>query len=219
MVLQPAIEGLLGLEVNAGEQKITLAPHLPAEWDSLSVHNIRMGQQLLDFRFSRTGGIYNYDFLPDQGKPVTIEFMPSFPAGTQVSRVNLDGRDFPYTTFTEDATVVLYVKIVTGIPSQLIVETEGGISVLPVVPDPKPGASAEGLRITGARLAGNQYMIEVEGRSGTSGIIEVYSASTPEIAENAYPLDHSGKIYRYSVDFEKAEQKYITKKVILKVLK
>ncbi|MCK9422026.1 MAG: GH116 family glycosyl hydrolase [Bacteroidales bacterium] len=215
MVLQPAIEGLLGLEINAPEQKITLAPHLPANWDSLTVRNIRIGEQRVGFNYKRTGSNNIYDFSPDQEKQVMIEFMPSFPAGTLFTKVTLDDREIPYTSFKDEASMTLLVRIKLINSSCLNIETEGGISVIPVVSDPRPGYGPEGLRILGIKLSGNHYNIDVEGKSGTSGIFEVYSTGSPVNAKNARYLNHNNRIYRYVVDFEPSELKYGVKTVTL----
>ncbi|MEI7982991.1 MAG: GH116 family glycosyl hydrolase, partial [Bacteroidota bacterium] len=217
MVLQPAMEGLLGLEVNAPEKKFTLAPHLPANWDSLIIRNIRIAEQKVEFRYSRMQGNYRFDFMLDQGSPVIIEFMPSFPAGTQFTKVTLDDREIPYTSFKDQGSMTLFVRINIGKVSWLTVETSGGISVLPVVADPNPGYAPEGMRIIDAKLSGNQYKIEMEGKSGSSGIIEVYSAGQPGLVENARFLNNIDRIYRYAVDFGGSEMKYGIKTVSIEV--
>ena len=217
MVLQPAIEGLLGLEINAAEHKITLAPHLPAGWDSLTVGNIRMAEERVGFTFRRSGSTYSWDFLPEAGKPVELEFMPSFPPGTQFSSVTLDGRDVPFTSFTDETSVTLFVKIDLDQSLRLIVGTTGGISVLPLVTDPKPGYDPEGLRIISTKMSGERYSIELEGKSGSSGIFEVWSAVVPGKAENATYISRQGRITRYSVDFGHSKQKYEVKTVVIDI--
>ena len=213
MVLQPAIEGLLGLEVNATERTITLAPHLPAHWDSLMVENIRMGEQRLGFRYLRKDSLSAYDFTPIPGEKWTIGFMPAYAAGTQVLRVTLDGMDIPFTTFTERDGMVLYVKFTVDRPSRMVVETRGGIAALPAVMEPKPGYSSEGFRILENRLTGKIFSTDVQGAEGTSSLLEIWATSPPENVTGAEFIGQTGRMFRYRVDFENSREKYITKTV------
>jgi hypothetical protein len=217
MVIQPAIEGLLGLQADAGENRIVLAPHLPAGWDSLSVFNIRLAEKRIDFRYRRQDGLYNYTFILKEGDGVDLIFMPAFPAGTQFTRVMLDGKEIPYTSFKTDRYVTFMAAHKLNGCSELVIETAGGISVLPVIADPRPGDVPEGIRIINSKLSGTEYRIDLEGKQGTSGTFEVYSAMPPGTARNAKFLGSAGKIFLYSVDFEKDGNKYIKKTVILPI--
>jgi len=217
MVLQPAIEGLLGLEIHAPERKIILAPHLPAAWDSLQVKNIRMEQQKMGFTYRRTELDHAWEFALDTGKAVELEFMPSFPPGTRFTNVTLNGEEVPFTSFTDETSVTLFVRIALKKLSRLNVSATGGISVLPIVADPKAGYGPEGLRIISTKMSGKTYSVELEGKSGSSGIFEVWSATGPEKATNATILSHRGRITRYGVDFQPSEHKYEIKTVDIDV--
>lgn len=218
MVLQPSIEGMLGLDIKAQEQKIFFSPQLPAMWDSLKVQNIRIAGQKVDFHFSRTNKVYEYQFSLDQGSPVRIEFMPFFPAGTRLIGVTLDGKAVPFTSFKSLQSMTLMVSFELGSVSKLVVETEGGMSVLPVVADPKPGDAAEGIRILSTRLAGNRYQVEVEGKARSSGILEFWSNGQDlKDVDNARFLNKTGMIYKFAVDFEPSESKYLTKTITINI--
>ena len=216
MVLQPAIEGMLGLEIKAQERKIILAPQLPAEWDSLSIQHIRMADQTVNLSFARKNGTSEYLFSLDKGTPVRIDFMPGFPAGTRFSRVTLDGKEVPFTSFKSPQSMSLMVSFDLGSLSKLVIENQAGISVLPLVAKPKPGDSAEGMRIISTLLAGNRYQVEVEGKTGTSGILEFWSGEQDLLqAENGRFLGQAGHVYRFSIDFERSESKYVTKTITI----
>ena len=47
MVSQPILEGMLGMEPNAFEHKVSLSPGLPVDWDSLTVNHIKVGNHNL----------------------------------------------------------------------------------------------------------------------------------------------------------------------------
>ena len=55
MVLSPAIRGLFGLEPDAPHHSLAVHPHLPATWDSATVHNVRVGDSLYTVHMQRIG--------------------------------------------------------------------------------------------------------------------------------------------------------------------
>jgi hypothetical protein len=218
MILQPAIEGLLGLEVNAQDRQLKLALQLPPSWDSLTVRNIRIANQAMDFQFSRMNGVCEYSFYLDQGKPVGVAFLPGFAPGTRFMEVMLDGKSIPYTTIKDQQAVTLSVTFDLASFCRLVVVTGGGISVMPVIADPRPDDAPEGIRIISAELTGKKYQVEVEGLAGTSGFLEFWSPEKViEKAENARFLGRDGNISRFGIDFEKTGVKYLVKTISIDV--
>ncbi|MCX6244062.1 MAG: GH116 family glycosyl hydrolase [Bacteroidetes bacterium] len=216
MVLQPAIEGMLGLKVKAQENKIEFAPHFPADWDSARVINIRMGNASFDFEMKRTSGHYYYTFTPHGNLPVTLEFMPSFPAGTKLNGVLKDGNETQFTSFNDPGTVSLYTILKLTGKCSLDIEFDKGIDVLPAVTDPKPGSGPAGLRIISRRLIGDKYFITVEGERKTSDDITVYIHNQDiEKIENGVLKTLKGDLAVMSVDFEPGGSRYLTKLVII----
>jgi len=55
MILAPAIRGLLGLEADALNHTLHVAPQLPAAWDHVSAAHVPVGSQLFDLTLQRTG--------------------------------------------------------------------------------------------------------------------------------------------------------------------
>ena len=56
MVLTPALRGLFGLDWDALNHTLRLAPNLPAEWDHARLHNVRLGDIRLELEFVREQG-------------------------------------------------------------------------------------------------------------------------------------------------------------------
>ncbi len=225
MILQPAIEGMLGLYISAQENKLSLSPRLPAQWDSLNVKHIRIDSRLVDFNFSRlndtaagkpAASSSTFNFSLDQGKSLKIEFMPAFPPATQITKVTLNQKDIPFSVFKTGQAMTMITAFDLQSTARLVVETEPGISVLPAVSDPKPGDPAEGLRIISTRFSVNRYQVEVEGKSGTSGIVEFYAPGRSiTSAENARLIKREGSVFRFAVDFEQSVNKYGIKTITI----
>ena len=43
MVISPILRGMFGLQTDAEKHQITLAPHVPADWTSFAIQNVRVG--------------------------------------------------------------------------------------------------------------------------------------------------------------------------------
>ncbi|KAA6463316.1 hypothetical protein DYQ86_08370 [Acidobacteria bacterium AB60] len=56
MVITPILRGLFGIDVDATAKTITVNPHLPANWESATVRNLRVGQSTVDLSFRQSGG-------------------------------------------------------------------------------------------------------------------------------------------------------------------
>ncbi|MCX6249997.1 MAG: GH116 family glycosyl hydrolase [Bacteroidetes bacterium] len=216
MVLQPAIEGLLGLDIKSQENKIVLTPHLPANWDSLSVRNIRIGNGTIDFRFERNQDQIIYMFFNKSQLPLKVEFMPSLPAGTVIKRVTMNGKVIPFTVFTTPQRVDCLMTLELKEENKIEIQYEKGICVLPVVEDPKPGDPAEGLRIISSSLKGDQYQVDVEGKAKSTEQIRVFIHGW-EVAktENGQHMGHIGDIVYFEVPFEPTGHKYVRKSLII----
>jgi len=219
MVLQPAIEGLIGLDVNAIENKIYLSPQIPANWDSMKIENIRIADRWCNVKYKREKDISQFQFNLAAGLPVMFDFMPLFPPGTIFRKVTLNGNDIPFTNFSTRQNTTLLTHFKLDDHAQIEVQVEKGISVIPVISDPKPGYPAAGLRIFSTKLVGKEYSIELEGKEMTSEIIQVYCNNQEiDCIENGKLIQQNGTILEIGVDFPSNGQKYPLKtvKIIIK---
>jgi hypothetical protein len=216
MVLQPAIEGMLGLDVRAQENKVILAPHLPADWDSITVTNIKIGEQSFDFTYHRTGNKCAYRFVPNQVYNLELEFLPTFPAGTIFTKVSLNGQAAQIASLKTPQYTTLVSKFNIKNPVIFEIEFDKGISVLPVTAEPKPGEPASGLRLISSELTANQYIVELEAKSGSTENIKVYiNDQEIEKTENAKIVGKKGKILELEVNFDTAVSPYNNKSVLI----
>ena len=70
MVLSPAIGGLFGLQTDALQHRLTITPHLPAEWDNATVRHLRIGNDTFDVSFVREHGALHVDAVSE--KPTVL---------------------------------------------------------------------------------------------------------------------------------------------------
>ena len=55
MVISPTLRGMFGLEWNAAGHKLSVTPHLPADWTTATIRHISVGAGSLDLNFVRRG--------------------------------------------------------------------------------------------------------------------------------------------------------------------
>ena len=91
MLVSPIVYGLLDFEPDAPAGRATLAPQLPAHWDSLVVENLAVGESRLGVTFERKAGGLRLHLRPS-GKALRLELRPLLPPGARELRVRLDGR-------------------------------------------------------------------------------------------------------------------------------
>jgi hypothetical protein len=74
-LLDAAVHGLLGLDVDAQKRQITFAPQLPHQWAHLKLSNVRVGQSVVALTLDRTDTGTSLT-IDNTGLPVTVQFDP-----------------------------------------------------------------------------------------------------------------------------------------------
>jgi hypothetical protein len=53
MVISPILRGMFGIEWDASAHTVSVTPHLPADWNSATLHHLPLGDSSVDLRFTR----------------------------------------------------------------------------------------------------------------------------------------------------------------------
>jgi len=210
MVLQPALEGMLGFKPDAMNKTIRLQPDLPANWDSLSVENLRFGDDYMSFKMHRDSNKYIYKFEKSNDDAIKVFFNPTFPAGTDIEYVIVDGKRVKFSAESLGQAEVL--PLVIDVKPKTLVEIgyEKGIAVIPSVLNPKPGDKTSGFRILSSSLQDKQFSINFQGESGNSEVFEVYINDYKiKNVENAKLISRNGNLYRYEIKFRASKLMYV----------
>ena len=161
MVLTPLIRGLLGIDVDLPARRVTIAPHLPPDWDSVAVHRVPVGGGQLSFVVRRAAGRIPASVTrTGDAAPLEVVFSPALPLGARVSGAGVTAAATP-------GDVHATVKAsVTG-RAELTVSYAGGWSVLPPSMPAVIGHRSEAPRVLSERLGGDgRYAVSLEGIAG-----------------------------------------------------
>ena len=218
MVLQPILEGMLGIKPDALNDELSLSPRLPWNWEHLNVENITIGSRRVDFNFQRAKDHSVYNFIARGEGKMKIDFTPVFPDGTRFEEVIVNDRkvDFQTSDVGEGISLQLQPLELNG-QLEVKVYHHLGIGVLPWIPDVEPGSSSEGLRILKNELDGKNYSLLVEGKPGATYELEVFSEPEIKSVEGAELIEAADNIHRFSVTIPNSDKNYQTKSIELEI--
>ncbi|HSR52611.1 MAG TPA: GH116 family glycosyl hydrolase [Acidobacteriota bacterium] len=88
MVVSPLVRGLLGLEVDVPDKRLTLAPQLPGDWDRFRISNLPFGQGRLDIRFQRGDGRMTLHIDNSSDQPLQLHFHPPLSPSAEIEKAS-----------------------------------------------------------------------------------------------------------------------------------
>jgi len=96
MVVNPLLSGLFGLQTDAGNCHLDFAPHVPADWSSFSINNVRLGAVALNLNYERMSERIRLEVQSTGSGHCSVEFSPGLSLRANVTGVRLDGRPLPF---------------------------------------------------------------------------------------------------------------------------
>jgi glycogen debranching enzyme len=174
MLLTPLVRGLVGWDADAPAGRVTLAPHLPAGWDSVVIRRLPAGYGRYTVRLSRNDSSFSADIARTSSAGVdSIVFAPALPLGATIRQVTANGQPVSCASQATGGDVHLGCRLQLG--SHLAVEvrhTPGWEILLPAA-NPEPGARSSALKLLTQRIAGDTLVLHVEGLAGRTYALTV----------------------------------------------
>ena len=180
MVVNPLLSGLLGLQVDATSCQLNFAPHVPADWNSFSVSNVRMGGVALNLNYQRTPDKIQLEIQSTGAGKCSLQFSPALSLRARITAVRLNGHALPFhiEANPSDQHVTVNLPIASArstIEIQMKNNFELGVSsTLPPL-----GSTSQGLRVLSESWSPKQETLTLL-LSGASGASYELSAWNPE---------------------------------------
>jgi glycogen debranching enzyme len=212
MVLQPAIEGMLGFDADVLNNNLRLSPAFPWHWDFCTVHNIKMGnaKYLLDMKRSPNATAYTID----AAKATNLSFTPVFPLRTKIGAVTHNGKPVQFTSQQSAEGVVVNMKLpLTAGKNEINISTSGGLGLLPVVAEPQPGDSSTGVNIVRELITGNKYVATVSGRPGKQYELKLFHHEQVGEIKGATLLKWEGNLATLRVQMNASAGRYTEQQI------
>lgn len=183
MVVSPLLRGLFGLKQDALTHTLTLAPSLPANWNTFSLSNVRVGEATADIDFRRTNEEMTLEMRQSGAGELYFEFEPALSLRAEVTSVSLNGRPIAFKVQPNDSDQHLQVRFpVSSGANTLRVQVRHDFSASYLSRLPNLGARSEGLRILSEKWSDSrdELTLNLEGVAGKSYALVV--SSPKEIA-------------------------------------
>jgi glycogen debranching enzyme len=185
MVVSPLLRGLAGLDVNAVENRIQFAPHLPADWSTIGVHGVRTQSGRLDLDLTRDSATLTLNIANSGSRAVAFEFAPAYPLCARVTAIEADGAAVHWDTERDDADWHPRIRLQAHPGTTRVVLHHSGLFGYTLVRTPIALAvpsknlkviaedwseSPRSLRVTLSGLAGQTYRLHLTGAGELASI-------------------------------------------------
>ncbi|HEV2732374.1 MAG TPA: amylo-alpha-1,6-glucosidase, partial [Terriglobales bacterium] len=148
MVVSPILRGLLGIETDAQNHTLVFAPHVPAEWRSFSVDNLRVGSAVVSVGYRKTPGLITVEVRRTGAGDCMVVFSPALSLRSGVASVELNGHGLPFhvsTTSDDQHVTIRFPATDVANIARIHLKNDFGLGFSGTLPP--LGSVSEGLRI------------------------------------------------------------------------
>jgi glycogen debranching enzyme len=146
MVVSPMLRGLFGLQSDAIAKRLEIAPHLPADWNSFALTNVRVGGATVDLRYSRSPESISLETKATDN--CSIAFSPAVSLRAGVLGAEWNGRPIPFKVIpnSQDQHIEILLPVTT-VPGTLRIRLKNDFALTYSNDLPALGSASEGLRV------------------------------------------------------------------------
>jgi glycogen debranching enzyme len=180
-ILTVLTRGLLGWEPDVPSGIVRLAPQLPTDWPSMSVHGARAGNGLYNFHIIKSANELR-TIITRKGGPDTLVFAPHLPLGASVSSVQVNGTELHCEMHTTPRDVQPICRIRLDDRTEVVVKHTPGFQVSIQQPDVLRGDRSKSVRLLDMRLENDQLLLDLEGPAGSDRVIEVVADQRTQVS-------------------------------------
>ena len=208
MVVSPLLRGLFDLQTDARTCRVTLAPHLPADWTWFTIDHVRVGPASLRMAYRKTASDISLTVTRSGSGDCTLEFSPAVSPRAQIIGVEMNGRRVPFQIKRSDADQHVAVQFSVPVGENALrirLRNDFGLSLSPALPP--LGSTSQGLRVlkeswTPARDA---LTLEIAGAQGKQYEFALWNPAQVASVEGAELLRTSPESARITVTIPKNE--------------
>ncbi len=188
MVISPLLRGLFGLQIEAGAHRVTLAPHVPADWTRFTLENVRVGQCAVRLTYRKSVTEITLVVTRNGSGDCGVEFSPALSLRAQILGAEVNGKRVPFQVKKNDVDQHVSVQflLVNGDNTlRLRIRDDFGLSISPGLPS--LGSASQGLRVLSESWAParDSLTLEVAGAQGRQYEIGMWNAAQVASVEGA----------------------------------
>ncbi len=196
MVVSPILRGMFGLQADAEKHQITLAPHLPADWTTFAMRDVRVAVVGVDFQYRKTPDSLVLDIKRTGTEECWVEFSPAFSLRTQILGVQFNGRPLPFKVLPNSNDQHIFVRFpINATANTLTIRVRNDFGLSWPNELPALGSAGRGLRVLSEswNVLKTQLTLEVAGRSEGRYALDVWNPSQISTVDGAV-LTKLGKL-------------------------
>ncbi len=196
MVISPILRGMFGLETDAEKHQITLAPHIPSDWTSFAMRNVRLSGSSVSFQYRKTADSVVLETKRAGIGECWIEFSPAFSLHTQVVGVERNGHGIPFKMLPNRNDQHLSVRFKLDGPSDsIVIRTKNDFGLTLTNQLPPLGSGSQALRVVSQEWnnSRNQLTLSISGLPAHTYELSVWNPSQIAFVDGA-TLTKAGKL-------------------------
>jgi hypothetical protein len=219
MVVSPLLRGLFGLQTDAGAHRVSMTPHIPADWTRFTVENVRVGSASLRLAYRKSAGEISLVVTRSGSGDCSLEFSPAVSLRAQISGVELNGRPVPFQIKKSDVDqhVTVQFPVAAGENALRIrIRNDFGLSLSPALPP--LGSASQGLRVLSETWtpARDSLTLEVSGTQGRHYEVGVWNAAQVASVEGAELIRTDAESAKINVEIPaNASEPYPRERIII----
>jgi glycogen debranching enzyme len=212
------VRGLFGVEVDAANSAVALEPHLPAEWNTASISNIRIGGSRLQVSIERREQrlILHVQRTGETGSPLFVRLSPALPLGARVTRVLVDDRDAPVQLEETRHDVHNVVELNVATAATVELEYSGGIEVVTPTERVDAGDTSEALHVLDVQRLERNYSLMVEGLPGVTYSLALRAGVRVRSVTGAELVEQTAERVQIRFRMAPSNAAYVRREIILR---
>jgi glycogen debranching enzyme len=188
MVISPILRGMMGLEVNALNHTVTLAPHVPAGWTEFAVRHVKVGSTQLDFTYHIVGGDITLEIQRHGSDAVQLEFSPALSLRARILDADVNGSQItPKISANEDDQHATVSVPISADSTTIHLRVSGNFGIAYPYAAPADGTVSANLKIVSEQwnAAHDQLHLQVAGINGKTYELPIFNAPSGIAVEGA----------------------------------
>jgi hypothetical protein len=181
--LNSLARGAFGLEADAPQGIMAVAPHLFTTPGTVHLTGVREGANTFDVRLDVRDTAIVIGVRRTSGRlPVTLQFAPALAPGARVREVVAGGRRVPYQVRDNgrDIHVVFQIAMAPGeAGTEVAIRHTAGWRIVVDEPAPESGDRSRQLKVLDARVQDGSLVLDLEGAAGRAYGLTVYRPGGP----------------------------------------
>jgi glycogen debranching enzyme len=218
MVVSPLLRGMLGLQVDAATHTISFSPHVPYNWTSFDIANLKVGECTVTMHYHRAVQGISLEVQRSGSGPCTLAFSPAVSLRANLGATDVNGHKLSVradkNSIDQHATVAVPLEIGAN-TIHLRVDNDFGL-YLDSQPTPLASAS-QGLRLVAESSASDRKAVTFDwsGLDGHTYQVGIWNAREIARVEGA-DLEENGGGSQLRISFPATgTQDYVHAKITI----